>query len=341
MNPAALTDIMARFARLVAENGQNLDGASAERAVRDALGQGPVNHAPAHTAEEPGYCYLALFRESAHTLLIDALGVMPTRAAVERAAEEFSTDLHTGFLSVTFGSPASVQKSQKLLLHVKRVRDGESFMKVKDVLDIVPRGARYGDDSDGERPAAGPTPDLPAPVPALLGSVPDPTLRRFYYKADSITPGTPVTNFFTKAVNPAGGSNIADFLSFTSFACYQSLTVHFIPMTVIGSPSCNLQVAWYASNENAPASEAAFNKAPTHEVHFLGPAAPNGRPNSVAVPCPIAYGIQRVLKPAPHFGGVPNLAVRYKLESNDAATLVASTAYYGIYIEAVISTRPI
>jgi len=295
------------------------------------------------TPNTPGYCYLALFDESQHAFLVKDIGAYPPRCRVE---VKFlgggpPTHAHPGPFRLTFGTRTSALKTQKLLAHVERVPDGQSLLRVTDVFALMPSGSRFGDGQGDDAPTAPLSNSDTAPPISALGTVPDPTVRRFYVNAVALSTGTSATGYYSLTLDPVDIPAIAQFIAYSQHTVYESLSVHFVPTLEAPKYHVMLQTAWYPSNENAPNGEAGFQTSPSHLMHYLGSAHPQGRPDALSVSCVMGYGIQRVAKPTPHFGGVPRFALRFRTQAVGAAVHAPQITLYHVVVEAVLNTRPL
>jgi hypothetical protein len=289
----------------------------------------------------PGYCYLVLFEPDVRAAEARIIGKYPVRSRVEARAQDSAAHVSKGYFRVTFGTPEGAKLSQKFQAHVEEVPAGHSLLRARDVLHVMPFGSRFGDGTLAPEPAtSAPDPTLSVPsVPSYLGGVPDPTRRRFFYTMWTLDSAQAPGNWVAGALDPMLGTAVAQFTAFSQFAALESLSVHLIPALAAIDAQVTVQCAWYPTSETAPNDQASFNRAPTHTVHALAPVYPGGRVDTLKLECPMAYGISRVVKPPPHFGGSPRFAWRCQTTALPGATVGPSTVLYRIYVEAVVSTR--
>jgi len=172
-----------------------------------------------------------------------------------------------------------------------------------------------------------------------MGRVADPSTRRFYYSVKFVTVGDGKSVYFDQ-IDPAAGSNIATFLGFCQYAVYSSLSVHLVPARAAASFMVDLTTAWYPEHETAPNTSALMDKSPTCTRHTIGPPHPGGVPPTLTVPLVEEYGVTSVLKPSPHFGGVPRLALRWELFPLAEHEFTPTDGVWRIVVEAVVNNRP-
>jgi hypothetical protein len=300
----------------------------------------PTPEAPATST--PGFCYLRLFRDHLHADAAASLGKYPTRSLVERYSETAQDPFDPSRFHMSFGVPASVSRSQKFLCHIRRVPASESLLSARDVLQLAPHGAIYGDDtgsSSADRAAPLQLSAAPPGISPLLGSIPAPGRRRFLYCSKGLTYTDGVTAY-VEQIDPAAGSNISTFLSFTQFAEYEFLAIHVVPCYVGARCMLEFDQVWYPEHEAAPGGQAEMAKRPTRVYHAIGPKYPGGVPDPLVIPCVHEYGVTRLIKPRPHFGGVPRIAIRYKLVPLTDEPPKAGDECYQVHVEAVIRTTP-
>lgn len=303
--------------------------------VRTLLAE-PEIYAPlAHKV--PGYCYLCLFSDSFAPQAAAELGRYPVRSLVEALVQRSDVaKVDQGPFLLSFGSGASARLSQKFQAHVERAPSGGSLLRAKDVLQLMPWGSRFGDDSPGGVDThLAPMPERSAPS-SLLGTLPSPLLRRFCFELSTLTAGK-VDVSYSNTVDPTLAPEILAYTKYSGFASFQEVKVIFVPRLGAVHYMMRLSTAWYAENETAPQHAPGFNSSPTHLVHVLAPLSDGGRPDTVSTACGFGYGQQRVFKPAPLAGGHPHLAYRYGSGRLDGKENKTDAVLYDIIIEAVVS----
>jgi hypothetical protein len=337
----ALADVLERSSSLPdAAVVENLNSALTLHADGRLFGARDDGNPTGHPAL-PGYCYLCLFEAPYRAQEAGIIGKYPVRSRVEARMQDSAAHVAKGYFRVTFGTPEGAKLSQKFQAHVEEVPPGASLLRARDVLQVMPFGSRFGDGQLAAAPASLPAdPTLPLPaVPSYLGGVPDPTRRRFMYTMwTTDSPNTP-GNWVNYALDPLLGQAVSQYTAYSQYAAVDRLRVHFVPALAATDAQVLLQCAWYPTSETAPNDQASFNRAPTHEVHALAPVYPGGRVDSLVLECPMAYGISRVVKPPPHFGGSPRFAWRAQSSALPGATLAPATTLYRVYVEVEVNIK--
>jgi len=284
----------------------------------------------------PGFCYLALFQQSSVNDARDFCGHYPLNWKVKYWALLAPTHLHTGFFRLVFGTPASVERSDKFLAHIVRVAEGSSLLRARDVLQLVPDHARWGLEQDEAQPLPAMPTQAPQGLPPSLGTIFDPRRRTFNYRLASL-------KFNQKGRVAAWDPNVAPvrtFAEYSVYAAFEELSIVLHPGPTASRVAVQLSLAWYPHVETAPASDDEFEAKPTHERHVLQSQYPGGAAPTLTTHCPMVAGIQKTFRPNPHFGGAPRLAylARYTVVSKEPPP--EESVVYDIFARATVVLHP-
>lgn len=287
-------------------------------------------------AQRFGWCYLCLFLPRYRDVVSSAIGRLPTRSVVEAYYENHPEQIdRSSFFSVSFGTQASVDCSQKLLAHVSLATSRTSLLRFRDVFSLMPPFSFFGADVG----SSDPSPTVAVPVPSFVGKLSDPLVRRFKVRLGGVSYDD--DQFRTSDVTLSSNSIISAYTSFSGYAEFLDVKITFIPEYTPVTVVTSFNVCWCPSNETAPAGLPKFQASPSHDVFSLGPTASGGLPAPREFSFSPGYNVQAVFNPAPQIGGSPTLAWRkgclplYKATELDPKTVVVT-----VYLEAVVALAP-
>ena len=311
-----------------------------------ALTPGATGDIPT-SALKNGHCYAALLRPHARGAAIAALGdnVSGERLYpyLRQHASEWSSEHFTFILGTKYGTGRNL----KFFCHVQEAAAGHSMLRTRDIFDSVPIKFVFGAADDVVVPAVAPAARLPQPAD-YLGTITPANERRF---ADSI--GTITTSEFAKVkgvatsdhtgrtgtYNPLNAGEALTWISFFSAVSYRDLRVTLRPKRFAAHYYVDLHEAWIPATETAPTSDAKFAKFPSHNARSLygSPFAPAG---PITIECGFGYGVERIVKPTPVFGGSPRFAYlswdSLISKADDAPFDAAGLDLYDVFVEFVL-----
>jgi len=266
------------------------------------------SRSPAH---QPGFCYLHLFHPDDRVTAAMGLGPYPVCAAVAaRLLGQRPLRSSADFFVLTFGTPASLQRSDALLGHVEPAPSGTSQLKWRDVLRLVPVQSHIGGVDEQDVQAHAPT--NVAPATSVLGHAFDP--RVFSCLSTPVTMGldsglaaqSTVTK--TVALDPLAGNFLA-WCNFQPVVRFTKLSVLFVPTKAAESAQITILHAWYPATAAAPTSASDFYSQPTADIAIVQLSASDG--NVITTLHAAETGeVQFQVKPLPAFGGYARFAAR-------------------------------
>lgn len=268
----------------------------------------------------PGHCYLLLFKAEFRQEIVLELMANPLAADVFDYLAEDVDRWSTGRFQVTLGTKYGIDMGIRFHCHITSVSANVSNLGVFDLISAIPGHYRIGGDDEPEV-VVSKVSSQPSVMPdySLLGTVYDGRSRRFAVSLGQLktskfattkdstgaTVDTTEHCGSTTSYTPSADSDVTDFIRYFATARIVSLAVELIPLR--GAPHywVTLHEAWIPAAESVPTSSSKFEQKPTHQKKTLGPVFPGGKPDTVSSECTFSWGVQRILKPTPHFGNKP------------------------------------
>jgi hypothetical protein len=153
----------------------------------------------------------------------------------------------------------------------------------------------------------------------ILGQVFNPLVRRFSREIGKICYQDPEVKGDSVEIvvhcDPLLDQAIKTWIRFDSHVEYSPLSSCPLAIELVPGPSAPMaqlmgRYAWIPSVETYPETYEALQEYPTNCTFVAGPVYVGGRVNKEVLPVAFSYNMQKQIKPLPHIGGPPKLALR-------------------------------